>query len=158
LDEALASADLVVNLRYPSGEASGSQLRIWSHGLPSIVTRDGWFARLPEAAVAHVSPEREVADIQAHLTDFLNDPERFALMGAEGNRILYPRHAPETYVNALLDLSAEVLEFRPRASARQLVKRVGERMSPWIGSFQSNEPLRSVAQEILSLSGYQRTR
>jgi len=158
LDEALASADLVVNLRYPSGEASGSQLRIWSHGLPSIVTRDGWFARLPEAAVAHVSPEREVADIQAHLTQFLNDPERFARMGAEGKRLLYPKHAPETYVDALLDLSAEVLEFRPRASARQLVRRAGEMMSPWIGSLHSNEPLRSVAQQILSLSGPARTR
>jgi glycosyltransferase involved in cell wall biosynthesis len=157
LDEALASADLVVNLRYPSGEASGSQLRIWSHGLPSIVTRDGWFARLPETAVAHVSPEREVADIQAHLTDYLNDPDRFARMGAEGNRLLYPKHAPETYVDALLDLSEEVLEYRPRASARHLVRRAGERMTPWIGSFHSNEPLRSVAKEILSLSGHGRT-
>lgn len=158
LDEALASADLVVNLRYPSGEASGSQLRIWSHGLPSIVTRDGWFAHLPEAAVAHVSPEREVADIQAHLTRFLDDPDRFAHMGAEGNRLLYPRHAPETYVDALFELSTEVLESRPRAAVHQLVKRVGERMSPWIGSFQSNEPLRSVAKEILSLSGEAPTR
>jgi glycosyltransferase involved in cell wall biosynthesis len=153
LDEALAAADLVVNLRYPSSEASGSQLRIWSHGLPSIVTRDGWFARLPEAAVAHVSPEREVADIQAHLTHFLKDPDRFARMGSEGTRLLYPRHAPETYVDALLKLSAEVLEFRPRASAHQLVRRVGEGMSPWIGSVHSNEPLRSVAKDILSLSG-----
>ena len=153
LDEALASADLVVNLRYPSGEASGSQLRIWSHELPSIVTRDGWFARLPEAAVAHVSPEREVADIQAHLDQFLANPERFARMGIEGKRFLYPRHAPETYVDALLELGTEVLEYRARAAVHQLVRRAGEKMSPWIGSFHSNDPIRSVAKEILSLSG-----
>jgi glycosyltransferase involved in cell wall biosynthesis len=153
LDEALASADLVVNLRYPSGEASGSQLRIWSHELPSIVTRDGWFARLPEAAVAHVSPEREVADIQAHLAQFLTNPARFARMGTEGKRLLYPRHAPETYVDALLELGAEVVEYRARAAVHHLVSRSGEKMSPWIGSFHSNDPLRSVAKEILSLSG-----
>jgi len=153
LDEALASSDLVINLRYPSGEASGSQLRIWSHGLPSIVTRDGWFARLPETAVAHVSPEREVADIQEHLKQFLTDPQRFACMGTEGKRLLYPRHAPETYVDALLELSAEVLEFRPRAAVHQLVRGAGERLSPWMGSFHSNDPLRSIANEILSLSG-----
>ncbi|HEU5236991.1 MAG TPA: glycosyltransferase, partial [Pyrinomonadaceae bacterium] len=37
LEQALAVAHLAINLRYPTaGEASGSQLRIWSHALPSL--------------------------------------------------------------------------------------------------------------------------
>ncbi len=55
LDEALSQADLAINLRDPTmGEASGSQLRIWAHALPSLVTRVGWYATLPDDAVAHV--------------------------------------------------------------------------------------------------------
>ena len=62
LDGALSTAGLAINLRYPTmGEASASQLRIWEHALPSLVTRVGWYASLPEDAVAHVRPENEVA-------------------------------------------------------------------------------------------------
>jgi glycosyltransferase involved in cell wall biosynthesis len=153
LDQALASADLAVNLRYPSTEASGSQLRIWSHELPSIVTRAGWFASLPESVVAHVSPEREVADIQKHLQSFLNDRAQFARMGAEGKRRLYPTHAPETYVESLLKLAEQTIEFRPRAVAHRLAQRSGECMSPWIEAVSSEDPLRRVADEIITLTG-----
>ena len=35
--------ELLINLRYPTmGEASLSQLRIWRHALPSMVTQVGW--------------------------------------------------------------------------------------------------------------------
>lgn len=152
LDAALASADLAVNLRYPSVEGSGSQLRIWSHELPSIVTRAGWFAELPETAVAHVSPENEVSDIQKHLSRFLANPAQFRQMGVEGRRLLYPTHAPETYVDALMSLACEVIDFRPRAAAHYLARRAGERLSPWIGSMRSDEPLRKMAEEVLTLT------
>ena len=56
LDEALLQADLAINLRYPTmGEASGSQLRIWAHALPSLVTNVGWYATLPADTVVHIS-------------------------------------------------------------------------------------------------------
>jgi glycosyltransferase involved in cell wall biosynthesis len=153
LDRALASADIAINLRYPSAEASGSQLRIWSHGLPSIVTRAGWFAELPEAAVAQVSPENEVADIQMHLSRFLAHPEHFRQMGIEGRRLLYPMHAPETYVEALFNLARQVIDFRPRKAAHYLALRTGAAMHPWIDSITSDEALRRVAEEMLTLTG-----
>lgn len=153
LNDALASADLAVNLRYPTlGEASTSQLRIWSHELPSIVTREGWFAELPETAVAHVSPENEVAEIQKHLSNFLANPAKFHEMGIAGRRLLSPRHAPQTYVDALLNLSRQVIEFRPRSAAHYLARSTGESMTPWIGSITSDEPLRRVAEEMLILT------
>src|SRR5262249_5870772 len=81
LDTALACAHLAVNLRYPTmGEASGSQLRIWDHALPSLVTPKGWYASLPEDVVAFVRPDHEIADIQAHLRALLANPACFAKM------------------------------------------------------------------------------
>jgi hypothetical protein len=121
--------------------------------LPSIVTRTGWFASLPESAVAHVRPESEVADIQKQLGNFLNDRPQFDRMGVEGKRRLYPAHAPETYVNALLNLAARVIEFRPHATAHHLARRAGEGMSSWIDVLSSDDPLRRVADEILVLTG-----
>lgn len=152
LDAALATADIAINLRYPSAEASGSQLRIWSHELPSIVTRAGWFAELPDTAVLHVSPDNEVEDIQKHLRAFLANPPQFQQIGREGRRFLYPTHAPETYVAALLDLARRVIEFRPRSAAHYLARRTGERMTPWIDSVTSDDPLRRVAEEMLVLT------
>lgn len=153
LDTALSAADLAINLRYPSlGEASISQLRIWAHELPSIVTRAGWFAELPETTVLHVSPENEVADIQKHLRTFLADPAQFQQIGREGKRFLYPKHAPESYVEALLNLGRQVIEFRSRNAAHYLARATGERLSPWISSISSDEPLRRVAEEILVLT------
>jgi len=152
LDAALASADIAINLRYPSAEASGSQLRIWAHELPSIVTRAGWFAELPETAVLHVSPDNEVADIQKHLATFLADPAQFPQTGREGRRFLYPTHSPESYVEALLNLAREVIEFRSRNAAHYLARATGERLSPWINSITSDEPLRRVAEEMLALT------
>lgn len=152
LDAALASADIAINLRYPSAEASGSQLRIWSHELPSIVTRAGWFADLPDTAVLHVSPDTEVADIQKYLLTFAANPAQFQQIGREGKRLLDPTHAPETYVAALLNLARQVIEFRPRSAAHYLARRTGERMTPWIDSVTSDEPLRRVAEEMLALT------
>ncbi len=82
LEAALTSAHLAINLRFPTmGEASVSQLQIWDHALPSLVTRVGWYATLPQETVAFVRPEHEITDIQAHLHAFVDDPGRYAHMG-----------------------------------------------------------------------------
>ncbi|HEV2762241.1 MAG TPA: glycosyltransferase [Pyrinomonadaceae bacterium] len=132
LEAALRRAHLAVNLRYPTmGEASGSQLRIWDHALPSLVTRVGDYARLPEDAVAHVRPEREVEDIQTHLRAFLADPARFAAMGERGRLRLERWHAPEAYADALLGLVSRAPEFGRRATARELAARAGTHLGLW---------------------------
>ena len=69
LSEALNRAHLALNLRYPTmGEASGTQLRIWDHALPSLVTRVGWYAELPSDVVRFVRPEDEINDIISALS------------------------------------------------------------------------------------------
>ncbi|HVQ36947.1 MAG TPA: glycosyltransferase [Pyrinomonadaceae bacterium] len=153
LDVALSKADLAVNLRYPTmGEASISQLRIWAHALPTLVTRVGWYGGLPETVVAHVRPEHEADDIHDHLSAFLAAPDRFSQMGEAGQRLLAEQHSVEKYVEAVLDLAAQAREFRPRAFAHKLAERVGIAMSPWAEALASDDTLRTAAEEILALT------
>jgi glycosyltransferase involved in cell wall biosynthesis len=134
-DAALAAGHLAANLRYPTmGEASFTQLRIWDHALPAMVSRAGWYAGLPPDAVAFVRPHAEVGDIRAHLGAFLADPGRFAAMGARGRQLLEREHAPEAYVETLLALAERAREHGASAvtwtRARTVAAELGQRSGP----------------------------
>lgn len=151
LNKALQASHLAINLRYPTmGEASGSQLRIWSHALPSLVTGVGWYSSLSQDAVAHVRVEHEVDDIQSHLRAFLNHPEQFVKLGQRGLTTLREQHAPEKYVQTLLDLASHVHQFRVRKSAYDLAKRAGTIMGSLANA--SREPIR-IAEKIYEICG-----
>lgn len=153
LDEALAESHLAINLRYPTmGEASGSQLRVWKHALPSLVSRVGWYATLPAETVAFVEPEHEAADIQTHLSAFLADPARFALMGARGRRLLEDEHAPERYAQSLVEFVAHVQGLRSQALAPALARRAGALMSQWLGATVPERTARKTATEIAEIT------
>jgi ubiquinone/menaquinone biosynthesis C-methylase UbiE/glycosyltransferase involved in cell wall biosynthesis len=129
LEAALESSHLGINMRYPTmGEASLSQLQMWDHALPTVVTRVGWYATCPEDAVAFVRPGHEVKELQAHLKALLANPEQFAKMGERGRRILEEQHAPEIYAHAVLDIATQGQRFHSHAAAYQLAKRVGGEM------------------------------
>jgi glycosyltransferase involved in cell wall biosynthesis/SAM-dependent methyltransferase len=132
LETALAQADLAINLRYPSmGEASGSQLRIWSHALPSLVTQTEWYASLPPDTVAFVRPDRESKDIQQHLQDFLDNPASYREMGQKGRHHLEREHHPEIYDQSLLEIAAQARSLRHRSLLDYLSDRVGREVSYW---------------------------
>jgi glycosyltransferase involved in cell wall biosynthesis len=152
LDTALSRAHLAVNLRYPTmGEASASQLRIWDHALPSLVTPKGWYASLPEDVVAFVRPHHEIADIQAHLRALLANPACFAKMGENGRRMLEERHAPEIYAQTLVDFVAAAQRFRPLAVAYRLAERLGAEMGAWLSSGASEVAVKQGAEAIYGL-------
>ena len=89
LDEALDRADLAINLRHPTmGEASGSQLKIWDHALPSLVTPIGSYVDLPPGTVGYVNLETEIADLHRHFDALQNDPKLYCRMGEEGRAAL----------------------------------------------------------------------
>ena len=110
LNSALSSAHMAINLRYPTmGEASGTQLRIWSHALPSLVSEVGWYASLPPDTVRVVRPgEHEIPDIQRHLRDFLEDPDEFKRMGEKGRMRLLAGHSPKVCADAIVELVSRV--------------------------------------------------
>lgn len=132
LNGALADADLAINLRDPSmGEASSTQLRIWHHGLPSLVTDTGWYATLPADTVAKVHRETEVEDIIAHLEAFLAKPERYRQIGKNGRRHVDEHHTIEAYLDGLMELVDATRAYRPRESARWVAGRAGQAMRAW---------------------------
>ena len=155
LDEALATAHLAINLRYPTmGEASGSQLRIWAHGLPSLVSQVGWYGSLPPDAVAFVrTDDHEVADIKGHLRNFLANPNAFSEMGERGRKELEERHTPEQYAKTIVEMAREAWDFRPRAASLKLAQRAGVLLSEWLGPDPSREACDNAAREILHLAG-----
>ena len=153
LDQALSGAHLVVNLRFPTmGESSGSQLRIWDHALPSLVTRTGWYATIPDDAVAFVRPGNEVEDIQLHLRAFLADPDRFARMGKRGRHILEEHHQPARYVRAIFELAAHVQRFGHQAWGYSLAERAASEMGMWLPPPAANEQYARVAAAVRGLT------
>ena len=139
LDKALANAHLAINLRYPTmEEASASQLRIWSQALPSLVTKIGWYATLPQDTVAFVRHDRFVEDIQQQLQKFLDNPEEFVAMGKRGKRLLEEQHTPEIYAKAIVDFSEKACQFRCKSVGYQLINRLCEQMSD-LSNYQFSE-------------------
>jgi glycosyltransferase involved in cell wall biosynthesis len=87
----LRAVDVGINLRYPTwGESSGPLIRLMACGVPTLVTRAGAFAELPDEAVIQVPiGSGEVDAIEAALRYLLNDAEARTQMGK----------AARTYVN-----------------------------------------------------------
>lgn len=153
IDVVLCQADLVINLRYPTmGEASLSQLQIWEHALPALVTEVGWYASLPKEAVAFVRPDNEVADIQNHLKAFLADPQRFTALGAEGCRVLQEKHPPERYAQSMIEFTARARAYRTHAVALEMADRVGAEVNRWTHPTVAEDLLDRVTQAIYSVT------
>jgi glycosyltransferase involved in cell wall biosynthesis len=151
VEQKLSTADLAINLRFPSmGEASGSQLQFWDYGLPTLVTRTGWYASLPEDAVAFVRSEHEVEDVQAHLRAFLADPGAFQSMGERARQALQ-KYAPERYVDGLTRFASSALSFAPRISALELAGRVGSDLRQWLHPASGAHLIERASQEIFTM-------
>jgi glycosyltransferase involved in cell wall biosynthesis len=151
VEQELSAAHLAINLRYPTmGEASLSQMQFWDYGLPTLVTRTGWYTSLAEEATAFVRPENEIADIQAHLRAFLADPDVFRAMGECGRQSL-KKNDPERYVEALTRFAAEALRFSPQVPALTLAARIGSDLTDWLHPAAGDYVLEHASQEIFTM-------
>jgi glycosyltransferase involved in cell wall biosynthesis len=147
----LSTAHLALNLRFPSmGEASGSQLQFFDYGLPTLVTRTGWYASLPEDTTAFVRPEHDAEDIRAHLRDFLADPGAFGAMGERGRQSLR-RYDPEKYVDAIVRFASTALDFSPRIPALDLAGRIGNDLKQWLPPDAGAYLLERASQQIFTM-------
>ena len=149
LDGALDAADLAVNLRFPSmGEASGSQLRIWNHALPSLVSRVGAYASMPEDVVGFVRPEHEIDDLHSHLRAFLLDPTRYARMGERGRRRLEELHSPEAYARTIQAIAGRAQAERLRIVSEAMVERAADQLGTWINPSAPRQLFSRLAESI----------
>jgi glycosyltransferase involved in cell wall biosynthesis len=153
LDAGLARAHLAVNLRHPTmGEASGSQLRIWAHGLPSLVTRSGWYATLPAQAVFFVDPEDEVEGIKRHLARFLSHPELFEAAGRRGRSLVAALHSPRRYAERLVEIARQSPAQHGRRAAVDLARLSSRALASMIGMEGMQRAAPGVAEEIAALT------
>ena len=150
LDDAICQADLAINLRFPSmGEASLSQLQIWDHALPSIVTRTGWYAGLSPETVLHVDVETEIDDLKRHLTAFAANPATFRTFGERGRAHLLASHAPAQYVHDLMELAAQAAAFRSTRAWHKSSRRTGADLKIWATPDSVDGLAKSVATALL---------
>jgi glycosyltransferase involved in cell wall biosynthesis len=113
LESALQSAHFAINLRWPTmGEASASQLRYWSVGLPSLVTDVGWYAELPDDTVCKISCSAETEDIATLMQDALAHPTEYQRLGQRGREYLVQHHQPRDYAQRLADFAGELIQRR----------------------------------------------
>lgn len=153
LEAALDKADLALNLRYPTmGEASASQLRIWDHCLPSIVSDIDWYADLSDGTVFKVRPEREEADLMAHLRAYLADPGSFREAGRLGRKVLEKAHTPARYAERLAEFVREVRRLRPARALFDLVPAIAHAIEPWIDTDDELDLLEGGFDRVLELA------
>jgi glycosyltransferase involved in cell wall biosynthesis len=152
LTTALSRSDLAVNLRDPTmGEASASQLRIWQHGLPSLVTDIGWYATLPNDIIARVRRDAELEDIQTHFANFLRAPESYRQLGRNGRNYVKEHHTVDGYVRALLDLVEVTLRSQPRQAVDWMSGRAGRAIRAWFADDAAGVLLPNLAGAISGL-------
>jgi len=149
LETALSEADLAVNLRFPSvGEVSHSQLQIWKHQIPSIVTSVGWYATLPPNTVYFVRPGKEVEDLQKHFADFLLNPEVFQTTGINGKQYLIKYFSPHDYCNGLIKFSEYIKKQRTLSAGFSLL----ENIIPKIRALEAGDSIKSkIAEKFAAL-------
>ncbi len=149
LEQALSQADLAFNLRYPTmGEASASQLRIWSHGLPSFVTPIGWYAELPENTVAYVRLDHEMEDIHYHLNNYLAHPETYQDIGKMGQQWLKEHHNPDSCAAAIVEFGSAVTQAPLYPTAQYWIDRTTTAMHGWYEDDYAKTELQGLAEAI----------
>ena len=119
LDEAIAAADLCVNLRYPTaGETSASLLRILAVGRPVIVSDHAQSSDLSDDVVVKTpvgEGEREV--LVERLGELLADRPRLEAMGEAARRHVVEHHAPADAAVAIVEACERFRERTPLAIA-----------------------------------------
>lgn len=106
LDEMLAEAHLVFNLRHPTmGEASGSQLRIWNAAAASVVTNQGWYGTFPKDAAFRISVGDEKRHLLALIQDIARDRGIGEAVGETGRGHLLEWHGPALYADEIISVA-----------------------------------------------------
>ncbi len=93
------AADVGVQLRAMSqGEASLTVAESLAAGLPTVITRAGWMAEIPERAAVGVAPDADAGDLAAAVAQVLDDQHRWRMLRDEGRawarRNTFARIAP----------------------------------------------------------------
>ncbi len=151
----LDAAHLAFNLRYPTvGEASASQLKLWEHAVPTLVTPLGWYKSLPSDAVLPVPVGRERETIHEHLERIAADALAYRRIGERGREVVTTDHTPRGYAEGMVEIvrrhSNESVSQRQGRYARCAAERIVQ-LSPRLEA--DDRFCARLAHSIASLSG-----
>lgn len=119
LDDYVAMANVLVNLRFPTvGESSGSLARALAAAACVIVSDTGSYAEIPSSAVLHLPSDADGTDLAAVLGSLIDAPALRATLGAGAVQYASTTLALDAYGDAL----ARVL--------RQTAPRLSETLLP----------------------------
>jgi hypothetical protein len=115
LDDAMAAADLCVNLRYPTaGETSASLLRLLAAGRPTLVSDYAQFTDLPRDCVAHVPiGDGEIEAIAKTARALLDDRDALAALGARAREHVRRVHDPALAAARIVEACTELAQREP---------------------------------------------
>ncbi len=127
LDQKILESDLGINLRNPSmGEASISQLKISSYGLPCIVSNTAWYAIIPDECITKISLDNEIDDLVRELNSFRLDRSPFLSKGQAALSWVQKNHSSESYVTSFQEIIEKKNEFQKIYNLRTQIDIIGK--------------------------------
>ncbi len=140
LDNLLSKADIALNLRNPTmGEASASQLMLWAHGLPTLVSDTGWYGEQPSETVRLCAPGNEVTGVKDFIAEAFERPGALMHLAQNGRRHVYQHHNVDQYVQGLSLFLDDVTCGPPTHVRRLMHQRADATMKSITGSFPRKE-------------------
>lgn len=107
----LAKSDVAINLRFPTmGEASKTQLHLWTFRKPTLVTGTGWYAEQPADTVVALDSNNEIAGIKSFFAQAFEKPQSLIEIGQRGRAWVTAMHSPTRYASGLVDFIAATRE------------------------------------------------
>jgi len=118
LARAVAEADIVSCLRWPSLEAaSASAIESMLYGKATIVTDTGFYHELPEGCVEKISHDDEIANVRRALERLFTDSTARTALGGRARQWASTTYVPENYAHRIADMSKVCMKTRPVADA-----------------------------------------
>jgi glycosyltransferase involved in cell wall biosynthesis len=117
---AMATTDLALNLRFPTGgECSSTCLRLLGLGRPVVVSDTGWFSEIPDACCAkHPVDALEEATLDAMLEALAASSDLRRALGANAREWARRHHSIDAAVAAYAEVIEEVaVDGRARGAA-----------------------------------------
>lgn len=125
LGEAIAQADIVTCLRWPSLEAaSATAISAMLCGKPTIVTNTGFYAELPDDCVIKIDPKNEIKTLTKALLKLRSNKKLRSSLGNNAKKWATHTFSAEAYANDLVELSRLVLRSKPIIAAVDFYKKV----------------------------------
>ena len=134
LEAVLERADAAINLRNPTmGEASASQLLLWSFAIPCLVSRVGWYAEQDGSTVRFCTAGQEVEGITAFLDEALDEPRTLIDLGMAGHLHVTQHHGVDDYARDVLEFAGNVRRGPAYVPAQFLANRARDAAAAWGG-------------------------